>query len=183
MTSSRILIRGAVLALVAAVLTLVGGALGIDTLWPVLLAAAVGYAAVSALSMGRAAAFVGGALIGWVAMALRAGLLPDTALGRAIVVVVGIMLITAIAAATADLAPLWAGLAGYVVFAAYYEPIYVADPTAFVADSTSALVTVLLASAFGFVAALLGDVIASMTSASSGESPAATPARDAEVVR
>ncbi len=183
MSSTRILIRGAVLALVAAVLAFAGGALGIDTLWPVLLAAAVGLAAASALSIGRAAAFVGGALIGWVAMALRAGLLPDTVGSQALVVVLGILVITGVAAATSDLAPMWAGLAGYVVFAAYYEPIYAADPTAFVAESASAIVTVLLASAFGFAAALLGDLVASLMSASTTQATTSPEAMDAEVVR
>jgi hypothetical protein len=161
LSSSRILIRGAVLALVAAVVALTGGALGIDTIWPVLLAAAVGLAAVP-LSAGRAAAFVAGALISWVALALRAGLLPDMVASRAIVVVIGIALITAIAAATADLAPLWAGLAGYAAFAAFYEPIFAASPTSFIADSTVAMVTLLLATAFGFGAALLGDLATSV---------------------
>ena len=169
MASSRILIRGAVLALVAAILALAGGALGIDTLWPVLLAAAVGVAAASSLSVGRGAAFVGGIVVGWIAMAIRAGLLPDTAAAQAIVVVLGIAVITAIAAATADLAPMWAGLAGYAMFAAFYEPVFAASPTTFVADSAVALVTVLLASAFGFGAALLGDLAASFGSSTSNE--------------
>ena len=170
--SSRILIRGAVLALVAAVLALTGGALGIDTLWPVLLAAAIGLSAVP-LSAGRAGAFVVGALVSWVALAVRAGLLPDMAVSQAIVVVLGIALITAIAAATADLAPLWAGLAGYAAFAAFYEPTFAASPTTFLADSAVALVTVLLATAFGFGAALLGDLAASTRSSTVESAPVA----------
>lgn len=169
MSSSRILIRGAVLALVAAVLALSGGALGIDTLWPVLLAAAVGLAAASSLSVGRGAAFVGGVLVGWVALAIRAGLLPDTVAARAIVVVIGIAVVTAIAAATADLAPMWAGLAGYAAFAAFAEPILAASPTGFLGESVVAVVTVLLATALGFGAALLGDLAASFGSSTSSE--------------
>lgn len=157
------------LALVAAVIALTGGALGIDTLWPVLLAAAVGLAAASSLSLGRGAAFVGGALIGWVAMAIRAGLLPDTVAAQAIVVVIGIALVTAIAAATADLAPMWAGLVGYAAFAGFYEPIFAESPTTFVADSTVAIITVLLAGALGFAGALLGDLAASLGSSTSSQ--------------
>jgi hypothetical protein len=182
LSSSRILIRGAVLALVAAILALAGGTLGIDTLWPVLLAAAVGLAAASSLSVGRGAAFVGGALVGWVAMALRAGLLPDTVASRAIVVVLGIAVITAIAAATADLAPMWAGLAGYAAFAAFYEPVFAASPTTFVADSVVAMVTLLLATAFGFGAALLGDFAASFSAGTSSEPVASSELVDREVV-
>lgn len=158
MTSSRILIRGAVLALVAAVLAVTGGALGIDTLWPVLLAAAIGLSAVP-LSAGRAAAFVSGTLVSWLTFTVRVGLLPDTVASQAVVVVLGIALVTAIAATTADLAPLWAGLAGYVAFAALYEPVHAAGSASLLGDSAVALVTVLLATAFGFGAALLGDLL------------------------
>ena len=158
MSSSRILIRGAVLALVAAVVALTGGALGIDTLWPVLLAAAVGLAAVP-LSLGRAGGFVAGAVVSWVAVAGGASLLPDTAAAQAIIVVVGIALVTAIAAATSDLAPLWAGVAGYAAFAGLYAPVLAADPAPALGDAAVALVTVLLATALGFGAALLGDLL------------------------
>lgn len=179
MSSSRILIRGAVLALVAVVLALAGDALGISTLWPVLLAAAVGLAAVP-LSIPRGGAFVAGAVVGWVAMAVQAALLPDTAAARAIVIAVGVLLITGIAAATADLVPLWAGLAGYAAFAGLYEPVFAASPTTFVADSLSALVTVLLASALGFGASLLGDLLASVGARESAGAPKIT---DGEVAR
>ena len=183
MSSSRILIRGAVLALIAAVLAFVGGALGIDTLWPVLLAAAVGVAAATPLSVGRAGAFVAGAVVGWVALALRAGMLPDTAASKAIVVVLAIALLTAMAAATADVVPLWTGLVGYAAFAGYYEPIFAADPTSFVADSATAMVTVLMAAALGFIAALLGDLIASMLSGGSSSEVVEPRVADEEVVR
>ena len=158
LSPSRILIRGAVLALVAAIVALTGGALGIESPWPVLLAAAVGLAAFP-LSAGRAGGFVAGALVAWVAFAVQATLLPDTALAQAVAVILGIAVLTAIAALTADLVPLWAGLVGYAAFAGLYAPVLAESPTTFLGDSAVALITVLLAAAFGFGAALLGDLL------------------------
>jgi hypothetical protein len=155
---SRTVVRGAVIALVAAIVAVSGNALGIDTVWPVLLAAAVGLAAVP-LGMGRVVAFVVGSLVSWFVLALRAGFLPDVAMARALVVVIGVLLLTALAAATAERAPLWAGLAGFVAFSAYYEPLYAASPTLFLSESPVALVTVLLAAAVGFAAGLVTELL------------------------
>jgi hypothetical protein len=52
-----------------------GSAIGITTVWPVLLGVAVGLA-VWPLSLGRVGAYVLGAVVGWVAMAMYAGFLP-----------------------------------------------------------------------------------------------------------
>jgi hypothetical protein len=156
---TRIVVAGAVLALLAAVLALWGGALGVTTVWPVLLAAAVGLALAPA-GIGRILAFVVGAGVAWLAMAVRAGFLPDTGGARAIIVVGGVLLLTIIAAATRDLVPLWGGLAGYAAFAALYEPMYAASPTLFLTESPGALATVLLAGGLGFLAVAVADLVA-----------------------
>jgi hypothetical protein len=155
---SRTVIRGAVIALVAALVAVTGNAVGIDTVWPVLLAAAVGLSAAS-FSTGRIVAFVVGTGVSWLMLALRAALLPDLALSQAAVLVGGVVLLTAMAALSAERAPLWAGLAGYAAFAAYYEPIFAANPTRFLAESTVALVTVLLATAVGFLGAMAAELV------------------------
>lgn len=155
---ARTVIRGVVIAVVAALVAVTGNAIGIDTVWPVLLAAAVGLA-VAPVTMGRVAAFVVGAGVSWLVLALRAGFLPDLAASQALVIAVGVLLLTALAALTAERLPLWASLAGLVAFAGYYEPTYAASPTRFLAESPIALVTVLLAAAVGFVAALVTDLV------------------------
>lgn len=156
---SRTVLRGAVIALVAALVAVSGSAIGIDTVWPVLLAAAVGLSTLS-LTPGRVAAFVVGAIVSWAVFAVRAGFLPDVAMARALVVAVGVVLLTILAATTAERAPLWAGLVGFAAFSAYYEPMYAESPTLFLSESPLALVTVLLAAAVGFVAALLTELVA-----------------------
>ncbi|MFA9443856.1 hypothetical protein [Egicoccus sp. AB-alg6-2] len=160
---ARTVLTGAVIALLAAGLAVVGGALGITTLWPVLLAVAIGLAG-GRTTAGRVVAYVTGAAASFVAMAVTAGVLPALPAATAVVVVVAILVLTAIAAVTGDRVPLWAGLAGYAAFAAFYEPLFAARPTAFLAEAPVALVTVLLATALGAMATMLVDLLTSNVS-------------------
>jgi hypothetical protein len=155
---ARIAITGAVVALLAALLAVVGGAIGISTLWPVLLAVAVGIAA-GHLTLGRAGAYLLGAVVSWIVAAIGAAALPQTGLADAITVIIGVALLTAVAVVSGGRAPLWAGLAGFVAFAAYYEPIYDANPTLFLSESPVALVTVLLAAALGIAIASIVELV------------------------
>jgi hypothetical protein len=157
----RILVCGAVVAGAAALLAFAGPALGIETIWPVLLAVAVGLAA-GPPTLGRVGAMVLGASLGWVLLAVRAGFLPQVPSSQALTLVAGLLLLAAVAALSSDVVPLWAGLAGLAAFTGFYEPTYTASPTTFLADSPVALVTVLLAigigSAVAAVASTLGAV-------------------------
>lgn len=155
---ARTAISGAIVALLAALVAVSGGAIGITTVWPVLLAVAVGLAA-RPLTLGRVVAYVVGATASWIALAIRAGYLPDVAASQAVVVVGAVVLLTVIAALTADRVPLWAGLAGYAAFAGLYEPMFAATPTAFLTESPPALVTVLLAAGVGILVAELADLV------------------------
>jgi hypothetical protein len=160
---ARTALTGAVVALLAAVLAVTGSALGITTLWPVLLAVAVGLVA-GRITLGRVVAYVVGAIVSWVAMALGAAVLPQTGVSDAIVIVLGVAILTLIATLSADRAPLWAGLAGYAAFAGLYEPLYDANPTLFLVESPIALVTVLLAGALGVAIATVAELLTAGTS-------------------
>jgi hypothetical protein len=157
---ARTALTGAVVALLAALLAVTGTALGITTIWPVLLAVAVGLAA-GHVTLGRVAAYVIGIAISWVMAAMTAGVLPQMAISDAIVVIVAVLVLTLIAVFSADRVPLWAGLAGYAAFAALYEPIYDANPTLFLEESPVALVTVLLAGALGVAIAAVAELLTS----------------------
>lgn len=168
---SSTVVRGAVIALVAALVAVTGNAFGIDAVWPVLLAIAVGLAAAH-LSAGRVVAFVVGAVVSWLMFALRAALLPDLALSQALLLVVGVLLLTLMAALSSERLPLWAGLVGYAAFSAHYEPIYALTPTRFLAESPISLVTVLLAAAVGFIGAVVAQIVTgSMTPDASPDQP------------
>lgn len=158
----RTLWAGGVLALVLLLAALGGPALGLATLWPVVLAAAVGLAA-SDGHVGRAGAFVVGVLTGWLALAVRAGFLPDVALGRAGVALLAVAIVTGVALASAGRVPLWASLVGLAAFSAAYEPVYADSPTTFLADSPVAAATLLLGAGLGF---LVSGLMAATPSAS-----------------
>lgn len=160
---NRTLVTGGVLALVAAVVALLGEALSLTSPWPVLLAAAVGLAAAPAV--GRGSAFVVGAATAWGVAALRAGVFPDAAVSAALLAVIAVAVLTVVALVSRDRLPLWAGLLGSAAFAALYEPLYASAPTAFLSESPVAFVTVLLAASLGFLAATVASYLASGTTA------------------
>ncbi|MEX1178438.1 MAG: hypothetical protein WEB09_08240 [Nitriliruptor sp.] len=153
----RTIIGGAVVAVVAGVLAIVGDGIGITALWPVLLAAGVALVAGPAVAS-RIGSFALGAVVGFAAMALDAGLLPDVAVAGAIVIVVAIAILTAVAALTQGLLPLWASLVGYAAFTGYYGPTYAESPTAFLSDAPVALVAVLLAAGVGALVAIVAEL-------------------------
>lgn len=143
-------------AVVAGLLAFVGSAIGVATLWPVLLAAGVALVAGPAVAS-RIASFVIGAVLGLVAMGVQAGLLPQVAASAAIVVVLTVAVLTLIAALSQGLLPLWASLAGYAAFVGFYTPTFNENPTAFLSTAPPALLTVLIAAGVGAVVAIVAE--------------------------
>ncbi len=157
---ARTAFSGAVVALVAAVLAVVGSSIGIDTLWPLLLAAAIGLATASGSTVGRVAAFVSGAVLGAVVFAVQAALLPQATSATILLVVLGIALVTGVGIVSAGHLPMWAALAGYAAFNGLYAPIFADTPTRFLAQAPVSLATLLLSAAFGGAAAMVVDLLA-----------------------
>jgi hypothetical protein len=166
----RTAISGAIVALVAAVLAVIGDSIGITTLWPVLLAAAIGLAAASGSTVGRVAAFVSGAVLGAVVFALQAGFLPQSTGATLMLVVLGVALVTVVGIVSGGHLPMWAGLAGYAAFSGLYEPVFADTPTQFTTQAPTALLALLLAAALGGAAAMVVDLL------SGSGSEAAAPA-------
>lgn len=158
----RVVLAGTVLALAAGVIVLLAPALGADLQGVALLGAAVGGALglVPDRSAGaRVGAFVVGLVAAWAGYLLRAAVLPDAPAGRAVAVVVVVLLCVAVTAATRRRLPLWAQLLGAGALAGAYEAAYTADPSAITATSPTAASAVLLTAAAGFLAtALLAPV-------------------------
>ena len=154
----RTVISGAVVAVVAGILAFAGDTIGITTIWPVLLAAAIGLAAAPAV-LSRTAGAAIGAVVGFFSYALLIGLLPQADAATALVAVAAVAVLTIVAALTGGAVPLWSGLAGYVAFAGLYDPQAVASPTTFLADAPLALVTVLLALGIGAIIALVAGAL------------------------
>ena len=145
---------GAAVAVVAGLLVDHGAVFGSDFLPTALLGLLVG--AVLGLvpgraTVGRLGAFGVGVGAAWVGYLLRAGVLPDIPMGRAIAAVVVVSLVTAVATATADRLPLWAGLLGSGVVVGAYEAGFTAAPSDVTSASVVAVTSVVLAAAFGHV--------------------------------
>ncbi|MGV8978583.1 MAG: hypothetical protein ACOH17_11110 [Cellulomonas sp.] len=160
----RHVLAGIFLAVLAALIVLLSGMLGPDVQSVVLLGAALG----GALGLvpdrsptQRVGAFGVGFVAAWIGYLLRAAALPDAPSGRAVAVLVVLLVCLAVAAATRGRLPLWAALIGAGAMAGSYEAAYAADPTAFLASSPASATAVLLTAAAGFVAtALLGPTVA-----------------------
>lgn len=153
----RTLVTGSVLAVAAAALADHGAIFGADLPKVALLGAAAG--AVLGLVPDRSPAlrvggFTGGFVAAWLGYALRAGFLPDIPMGRAIAAVVVVSLITAVATASANRLPMWAGFLGAATLLGSYESTFAATPTGFVSDSMTAVTTSLLATAVGYLVAV-----------------------------
>lgn len=156
------LLRGAVVAGAAGLVAALPDTLGLTSPWPVLLVAAVAFA--RPMRPGPIAAVLVGAVAWWVAMALRAGVLADTTSSRVIAAVVAIAVCTAVAAVSRERLPLWASLVGIAVFGALYEPMFADEPTKFIAQSTLAMTTVVVAVGIGALTALVADLLANAPS-------------------
>jgi hypothetical protein len=167
----RTAFSGAVVAFVAAVLAVVGSSIGITTLWPMLLAAAIGLATASGSTVGRVASFSIGVVLAAVVFAIQAGFLPQSTSATLMLVVLGVALVTGIGIVSGGHLPMWAGLAGYAAFNGLYAPVFADTPTQFLSQAPRALAVLLLSAAVGGAAAMVVDMIAG-----SGSTSAAAPA-------
>lgn len=159
----RTLVAGGALSLGAWLLVAQGSVLGPDLQHVALLGAALG-AVLGLVHDGSIAGRTGGFLVGfgaaWFGYALRAGVFPDTTGGVALAALIVLAVVTAVAFATADRMPLWSALVGAGALLGAYESTFVQTPTAFLADSTSAATTVLVASAFGLlISSVVTDLV------------------------
>ncbi len=156
------LLRGVVVAGVAALVIAVPMIVGLPSPWPVLLVAGVAFARPA--RPGSAVAVLIGAAAWWLAMALRAGVLPDATSSEILAAVVAIAIIVLAAAVSRDRLPLFAGLAGIGAFAGLYEPVFADAPTEFLAASPVAFGAVVMATGLAFLAAALVDLVAGLFS-------------------
>ncbi|MFI2754557.1 hypothetical protein ACGIF2_14705 [Cellulomonas sp. P22] len=160
---TRHVLAGAFLAVLATLTVLLSGVLGPEVQGVALLGAALGGALglVPDRTPGqRAAAFAVGFAAAWLGYLLRASALPDAPSGRAVAVLVVLLVCLAVGAGTRGRLPLWAALLGAAAMAGSYEAAYAADPSGFVTTSPVAATAVLLTAGAGFFAtALLGPTV------------------------
>ena len=127
----RNLLAGLCLAVAAGLLVMVGAALDLDVESVALLGAAAG--AVVALvpdrtPLVRLGGFAAGFVAAFIGYVLRAAVLPDTSTGRAVAVVIVLLLCVGVSAATVDRLPLWTLLLGTATLVGAYEFTFAAAP-------------------------------------------------------
>ncbi len=155
--NSRV-IKGVVLAVFGALTIALGHVFGLDldqvALLGLTLGAVIGLVPDRSL-VERMIGFAVGFALAWIGYGLRAGMLPDTATARAVVVFGVIVVAMLICVATGSRIPLWSALIGMAAMVGAYEQTYAATPSLFVSDSPTAATTVLLACAMGVIGSML----------------------------
>ena len=154
----RNLLAGLCLAVAAGLLVLVGAALDLELESVALLGVACG--AVVALvpdrtPLVRLGGFAVGFLAALVGYALRAAVLPDTSTGRAVAVVIVLLLCVGVSAAARDRLPLWTLLLGTASLVGAYEAAFAAATPEFLTTSVDTVTALFLSLAVGFFAAVL----------------------------
>jgi len=154
----KTMLVGAVLVLATVVVVLVSAAFDLKLESVTLMGAAMG--AVVALVPDRSplirlAGFAGGVVVAWIGFFVRAGLLPDSAGGRAVAIGLVVTLCVALAAASLNRIPLWSTLLGAAALAGAYEYTYAAAPPEVASTSVSSLTVLLFTVAIGFLATAL----------------------------
>lgn len=176
----KMLLSGGVLAVSAMLVVLVSSGLDLDLESTALLGAALG--AVVALVPDRTpglrlGAFAAGFLVSWIGYVVRAAFLPDTPGGRAVAVLLVVLLCVGVTAASRERLPLWATLLGTAALTGAYEFTFAAAPPELPSTSVSTASTLLLNVAVGFLAAsLLAPADPGRTRAA--QEPARRPAPD-----
>ena len=137
--------------------------------------------------LGKVGGFFLGFVLSLIAFGVRAALLPDTTIGRAVAAFVVILLCGVVAAITAGKVPLWSALVGAAAIVGAYELPFTDSPPQFMVTSPPAATTVLLAAGFGFLVATLIDLFvkAADTPPTRGPSTAPTstaPTNDPELL-
>ena len=158
----RNLLAGLCLAVAAGLLVVVGDFFDLDLESVALLGAALG--AVIALvpdrtPLVRLGGFAVGLVAAFIGYVLRAAVLPDTSAGRAVAVVIVLLLCVGVSAAVRDRLPLWSLLLGTAGLVGAYEFTYAAAPPELMTTSVDTVTTLLLSLAVGFVAASLASSV------------------------
>ena len=157
-------VGGVILAVMAAVVIGLGNVFGLDLEHVALLGIVLG--GVIGLVPDRApwqriSGFMIGFVLAWIGFALRAAVLPDTSVGRAVAGFLVVLACMGIAALSAGRLPLWSMLVGIAAIVGAYEETYTNSPSQFLHESPTAATNVLLAAALGFLAtAFLGAQVA-----------------------
>lgn len=149
------LFAGLLLAAATGLTIIVGEALDLGVATVALLGSTVGAVVAlvpTATPSRRLAAYACGFVAALVSYLLRAAVMPDTSLGRALPAVLVVLLCVGIVALSTGRLPLWAALLGAGSFAGAYELPYVAAPPQVLETSITTATALALCVGAGFLA-------------------------------
>ncbi|MTV26668.1 hypothetical protein FTX61_14785 [Nitriliruptoraceae bacterium ZYF776] len=165
----RGVVAGTAAVVAVGVVAVLRPSLGLASAWPAIVGASLvllggrGDAA-GVASVARTAAAVLGAVVAWVAYAVRLLVFgPDVASAQALVLVVGLLVVLLVTGWLGHGAA-WAGALGFATFHGVFEPVMDADPPGFLATSPSVLLATSAALVLGAVGAAAGAAVAGSVS-------------------
>ena|ERR1035437_3551400 len=133
-------------------------------------------------ALGKLGGFFLGFVMTWIAFGVRAALLPDTAVGRAVAAFMVILVCGVAAAISAGKVPLWSALVGVAAIAGAYETSFTDSPPQFMTTSPPAATAVLFAAGFGFIVATVITIFITAADAPRVSGPPAAPSNDPEMI-
>jgi hypothetical protein len=148
------ILAGVLLAVATGLTILVGEALDLEVEAVALLGVTVGAIVAlvpDATPSRRLAAYALGFVVGLMSYLVRAAVMPDTSMGRAVPVVLVVLVCVGVVALSAGRLPLWGALLGAGTFAGAYELTYVAAPPRVLDTSVSTGTALVLCVAVGFL--------------------------------
>jgi len=152
------LLAGVVLSVAAAVVVLLSAMFDLELESVALLGVSLG-AVVALVPDGRPslrlAGFATGIVAAWVGYLVRAALLPDSTGGKTVGVVLVLVICTVVVLASVGRIPLWSTLVGVGALVGAFETAYVAAPSQVATTSVTAVTSIVLAAAVGFLAVAL----------------------------
>jgi hypothetical protein len=154
----RILLTGLVVAASVAVLALVGDALGLVAVWPLVLVSGAGLM-FGVPRLRHAIALLAGATAGLVSTTAAAALLPATPTGRAIGAGAALLLVTGIATASRMRLPLGLLFIGWAVMTGMLDPLVAAGTARFMADAPLTAASLLVSIGLGMLVAQVGALV------------------------
>jgi len=132
--------------------------------------------------LGKLGGFALGFVTTWAFFGIRAALLPDTTMGRAVAAFLVILIAGAGVAISNGKVPFWSVLVGVAAMAGAYETSFTDSPPQFMTTSPLAATSVLLAAGFGFLGAVVFTTFAKGPDAPRDPAPDPDPVADPDLL-
>ena len=132
--------------------------------------------------LGKLGGFALGFVTTWAFFGIRAALLPDTTMGRAVAAFLVVLIAGVGVAISNGRVPFWSVLVGVAAMSGAYETSFTDSPPQFMTTSPLAATSVLLAAGFGFLGAVIFTTFVKGPDAPRDPGPRPDPADDHDLL-